>query len=102
MTLQQLLGIEINARAAALAELVLWIGFLQWHIRTLGNASVAEPVIHDYGNIECRDAVLAYDRVDYVLNAGGTPVTRWDGVHGILLTLAALGRARREGQRWRS
>ncbi len=81
VTLQQLLGIEINARAAALAELVLWIGFLQWHIRTLGNASVAEPVIHDYGNIDCRDAVLAYDRVDYVLDATGKAVTRWDGVH---------------------
>lgn len=81
VTLQQLLGIEINPRAAALAELVLWIGFLQWHIRTLGNASVAEPVIHDYGNIECRDAVLAYDRVDYVLDESGRPVTRWDGRH---------------------
>ncbi len=81
VSLQQLLGIEINPRAAALAELVLWIGFLQWHIRTLGNASVAEPVIHDYGNIECRDAVLAYDRMDYVLDAQGKAVTRWDGVH---------------------
>ncbi|MCA9666160.1 MAG: class I SAM-dependent DNA methyltransferase, partial [Myxococcales bacterium] len=81
VTLQQLLGIEINPRAAALAELVLWIGFLQWHIRTLGNASVAEPVIHDYGNIECRDAVLAYDRIDCVLDAQGRPVTRWDGKH---------------------
>jgi hypothetical protein len=81
VTLQQLLGIEINPRAAALAELVLWIGFLQWHIRTFGSASVAEPVIHDYGNIECRDAVLAYDRVDYVMDAQGKVVTRWDGVH---------------------
>ncbi len=81
VTLQQLLGIEINPRAAALAELVLWIGFLQWHIRTHGSASVAEPVIHDYGNIECRDAVLAYDLIDYVLDAHGRAVTRWDGVH---------------------
>ena len=81
VTLAQLLGIEINARAAALAELVLWIGFLQWHIRTLGHASVAEPVVHDYGNIECRDAVLAYDAVDDVLDAQGRAVTRWDGVH---------------------
>jgi hypothetical protein len=61
VTLQQLRGIEINARAAALAELVLWIGYLQWHIRTRGNKAVAEPVVHDYGNIECRDAVLAWD-----------------------------------------
>ena len=81
VTLQQLRGIEINPRAAALAELVLWIGFLQWHIRTFGNRGVADPVIHDYGNIECRDAVLAYDRVDFVMDAQGKAVTRWDGVH---------------------
>ncbi len=30
----QFLGLEINPRAAAIAELVLWIGYLQWHFRT--------------------------------------------------------------------
>ena len=35
----QFLGIEINPRAAAIAELVLWIGYLQWHFRTRGKAS---------------------------------------------------------------
>ena len=30
----QFLGLEINPRAAAIAELVLWIGHLQWHLRT--------------------------------------------------------------------
>ena len=79
VTLQQLLGIEINERAAALAELVLWIGYLQWHIRTSGRASVAEPVVHDYGNISCRDAVLAYDRQEPLTDADGQVVTRWDG-----------------------
>ncbi len=79
VTLQQLRGIELNERAAALAELVLWIGFLQWHIRTNGHASVAEPVVHDYGNIEHRDAVLAYDRKEPMTDAFGRPVTRWDG-----------------------
>lgn len=80
VTLQQLLGIEINERAAALAELVLWIGYLQWHIRAFGNASVAEPVVHDYGNIECRDAVLAYDRQEPMYDNAGQLVTRWDWV----------------------
>jgi hypothetical protein len=80
VTLQQLLGIEINERAAALAELVLWIGYLQWHIRTFGNASVAEPVVHDYGNIECRDAVLTCDRQEPMYDAAGKLVTRWDWV----------------------
>jgi hypothetical protein len=80
VTLQQLRGIELNQRAAALAELVLWIGWLQWHVRTRGLASVAEPVVHDYGNIENRDAVLAYDRADPALDASGKTITRWDGV----------------------
>ncbi|MHB1124467.1 MAG: class I SAM-dependent DNA methyltransferase [Ramlibacter sp.] len=78
VTLRQLLGIELNERAAALAELVLWIGYLQWHIRTFGNASVAEPVVHDYRNIECRDAVLASDRQEPMYDAAGRLVTRWD------------------------
>lgn len=80
VTLQQLRGIELNERAAALAELVLWIGFLQWQIRTFGNRSVSEPVVHDYGNIEFRDAVLAYDRQEPMRGADGNIVTRWDGV----------------------
>lgn len=79
VTLQQLRGVELNERAAALAELVLWIGFLQWHIRTNGHASVAEPVVHDYGNIERRDAVLAYDSQEPMTDANGQPLTRWDG-----------------------
>jgi len=77
VTLQQLRGIELNARAAALAELVLWIGWLQWHVRTQGLASVAEPVVHDYGNIENRDTVLAYDRAGPALDAVGQTITRW-------------------------
>ncbi|MDO8277358.1 MAG: class I SAM-dependent DNA methyltransferase [Burkholderiaceae bacterium] len=79
VTLQQLRGIEINARAAALAELVLWFGYLQWHIRTRGNKAVAEPVVHDYGNIECRDAVLAWDDLEPAYDADGQLLTRWDG-----------------------
>lgn len=79
VTLQQLRGIELNARAAAVAELVLWIGWLQWHVRTRGLGSVAEPVVHDYRNIECRDAVLAWDRVEPATDADGRVLTRWDG-----------------------
>lgn len=79
VTPQQLLGLELNERAAALAELVLWIGYLQWHIRTRGNASVAEPVVHDYGNIQHRDAVLAYSGQEPMRSDAGELVTRWDG-----------------------
>lgn len=80
VTLQQLRGIELNERAAALAELVLWIGWLQWHVRTRGLTGVAEPVVHDYGNIENRDAVLAYDRAEIATDPSGRAITRWDGV----------------------
>jgi hypothetical protein len=80
VNLQQLRGIELNERAAALAELVLWIGFLQWHIRSFGNSSVAEPVVHDYGNIEHRDAVLDFDNVEPMTDDAGSPMMRWDGV----------------------
>ena len=79
VTLQQLRGIELNERAAALAELVLWIGWLQWHVRTRGLASVAEPVVHDYGNIECRDAVLAWDAQEPAHDEAGRLLSRWDG-----------------------
>jgi len=75
----QLLGIELNPRAAEIAEMVLWIGYLQWHFRTRGNVMPPQPVLKDFKNIECRDAVLAYDDVEYVMDAQGKPVTRWDG-----------------------
>ncbi len=75
----QLLGIELNPRAAEVAEMVLWIGYLQWHYRTRGNVNPPEPILQDFHNIECRDAVLAYDRIEYETDAQGRPVTRWDG-----------------------
>ncbi|MDA8261017.1 MAG: class I SAM-dependent DNA methyltransferase [Betaproteobacteria bacterium] len=75
----QFLGLELNPRAAAIAELVLWIGYLQWHFRTRGAGLPPQPVLKDFRNIECRDAVLAHDGYDYVLDEKGVPVTRWDG-----------------------
>lgn len=75
----QLLGIELNPRAAAISEVVLWIGYLQWHFRTRGNVMPPQPVLKDFHNIECRDAVLAYDRMEYVTDQRGVPVSRWDG-----------------------
>jgi hypothetical protein len=75
----QLLGIELNPRAAEIAEMVLWIGYLQWHFRTRGQVMPPQPVLKDFHNIECRDAVLAYDRMEYVTDERGIPITRWDG-----------------------
>jgi hypothetical protein len=75
-----LLGIELNPRAAAIAEVVLWIGYLQWHFRTRGQVNPPEPLIRDFRNIENRDAVLAYDKVEFVVGDDGRPLTRWDGL----------------------
>jgi hypothetical protein len=75
----QFLGIELNPRAASIAEMVLWIGYLQWHFKTKGSAQPPQPVLRDFKNIECRDAVLAYDSKELLLDESGKPVTRWDG-----------------------
>ncbi|MER2536648.1 MAG: DNA methyltransferase, partial [Rhizobiaceae bacterium] len=56
----QFLGLELNPRAAAIAELVLWIGYLQWHFRTKG-AAPSEPILKAFRNIRQIDAVLTWD-----------------------------------------
>jgi hypothetical protein len=56
----QFLGLELNPRAAAIAELVLWIGHLQWHFRNRGIAP-SEPILKAFHNVENRDAVLLWD-----------------------------------------
>ena len=75
----QLLGLEVNPRAAAIAELVLWIGTLQWHFRNRGDVMPPQPVIKNFHNIECRDALIAWDSVEPLLDDDGKPVQHWDG-----------------------
>ncbi len=80
VTPEQLLGLEINPRAAAIADVVLWIGYLQWHFRTYGDAQRLDaPILKEYKNIRLQDAVLAYDERKPRLDEAGEPVTRWDG-----------------------
>jgi hypothetical protein len=40
---------------------VLWIGYLQWHFKLHGKRTPPEPILRAFQNIQCRDAVLAYD-----------------------------------------
>jgi hypothetical protein len=80
VTPAQLLGLEINPRAAAIADVVLWIGYLQWHFKTHGHAKRLEnPILRQYGNIVQQDAVLSYTEKKPRLDAHGEPITRWDG-----------------------
>ena len=79
VTPKQLLGIELNPWAKEIAELVLWIGYLQWHFKTHGKVNPPEPVLQDFHNIECRDAVLEYDEKVPRKGPDGEPLWRWDG-----------------------
>lgn len=47
---QQFLGLELNPRAAVIAELVLWIGWLRWRMAN-DPAAAPEPVLKQFGNI---------------------------------------------------
>ncbi len=76
----QFLGLEINPRAAAIAELVIWLGYLQQHYRTrTGHPS--EPILRDFKNINFGqrggyDAVLTWDGypVPKIVERDGTRV----------------------------
>ncbi len=57
---KQFLGLEVNPRAAAIADLVLWIGFIQQYYRN-HTGHPAEPILQAHGNIRRQDAALAWD-----------------------------------------
>ncbi|MFY7835781.1 MAG: class I SAM-dependent DNA methyltransferase [Novosphingobium sp.] len=80
ITPENFLGIEINPRAAAIAQLVLWIGYLQWHFRVNGaDRAPPEPILRDVRTIENRDALIEWDDRVLELEESGRPVSRWDG-----------------------
>ncbi|MCA9311138.1 MAG: class I SAM-dependent DNA methyltransferase [Phycisphaerales bacterium] len=55
----QLHGIEINPYAAELAQVVIWIGYLQW-MRDNGFNVPRDPILEPITSIENRDAILAW------------------------------------------
>ena len=80
ITPENFLGIEINPRAAAIAQLVLWIGYLQWHFRVNGKERAPpEPILREVRTIQNRDALIDYDNKVLERDEHGKPVTRWDG-----------------------
>ncbi len=54
-------GIEINAYAAELARVSVWIGEIQWMRRNGFNES-RDPILKPLDTIECRDAILTPER----------------------------------------
>ncbi len=55
----QLAGIEISPYAAELAQVVIWIGYLQW-MRDNGFNAPRDPILEPIESIENRDAILAW------------------------------------------
>ncbi len=53
-------GIDINAYAAELARVSVWIGEIQW-MRRNGFSNSTDPILDPLDTIECRDAILASD-----------------------------------------
>ena len=56
-------GIEINAYAAELARVSVWIGEIQW-MRRNGFSNSTNPILDPLDTIECRDAILAPDGIE--------------------------------------
>src|SRR5215472_9992731 len=76
-----------KSTAAAIAELVLWIGYLQWHIRTRGGLP-SEPILRAFRNVKGNvDAILTADQV-LARDETGKPLLREDregGLHEVYL-----------------
>lgn len=77
---RQFFGLELNPRAVPIADLVLWIGFLKWQLKTVDAKDIPEPILDAYGTIRHQDALLAYDSKELARDAQGNLITLWDGV----------------------
>lgn len=73
---EQFWGLEKNSYAAWIAEMVMWIGYLQWHFRVYGDAKPSEPILRNFERIRQTDALLSWSREELVRDAVGRPVTR--------------------------
>ncbi|MGH8234575.1 MAG: class I SAM-dependent DNA methyltransferase [Rhodanobacteraceae bacterium] len=73
-------GIELNAYAAELARITVWIGEIQWMIQN-GYGARKNPILQPLDQIENRDAVL---------NEDGTEAA-WPGAHVVIGNPPFLG-----------
>jgi len=55
---ENVFGLELNAYAAELARVTVWIGEIQW-MRRNGFSVPSHPILRPLANIRCRDAALA-------------------------------------------
>jgi hypothetical protein len=75
----QLYGIEIKPWAHQIAELTVWIGYLQWWRRLNPNALPSEPILRDdQRHIHQGDAILLHDSPTPRIGPDNKPITAWD------------------------
>ncbi|TGQ43692.1 MULTISPECIES: DNA methyltransferase [unclassified Mesorhizobium] len=78
---EQFFGMELNERAVEIAELVLWIGYIQWHMRTRSTVP-PEPVLGSSDHVHAKDALITwtgYPHPQLKRDALGKPVTDGQG-----------------------
>jgi hypothetical protein len=88
---EQLFGIEINAYAHELAQVVVWIGYIQW-LTDNGFGTPSAPILKALDNIELHDAIMS------VADDGTTSEPPWPDADVIIGNPPFLGvrRLRRE------
>ncbi|HVS71126.1 MAG TPA: DNA methyltransferase [Phycisphaerae bacterium] len=94
----QLLGIEINPYAAELAQVSIWIGFLQWMYLNGFPPAADTPILSKLQSIDNRDAILDYNSDDQSRDRQGavspsklpTPA-QWPDAHFIIGNPPFLG-----------
>jgi hypothetical protein len=57
---EQLRGVEVNEDAHELAQVTVWIGYIQW-LRDNGYGLPSEPILKPLDTIRHMDAILAFD-----------------------------------------
>jgi hypothetical protein len=67
----QLHGIELNPYAAELAQVVIWIGYLQWMRDNGFIQGLRRPILEPLQSVACRDAILAWE------DEAGRPIPAW-------------------------
>ncbi len=72
ITPQQLYGFEINPYARELAQVVIWIGYLQWMLAHFGSYDDS-PILKSMETIAERDAVLDLPNSEHPQSQNGLP-----------------------------
>jgi hypothetical protein len=76
----QFFGIEIEPWAAKIAELVLWIGYLQWQVSAGRLDRMPAPLLQDLHHITNQDALITFEHIENVYGEDNKPVMRARGV----------------------